>query len=345
MRGILGATIAVSLACALSAAPAQADDAVQCRFTDKRLTEISGLAYSQVYEDIVWTHNDSGGGPRLYALDVRTCDVVAVITMDGVPARDMEAIAAGVNAKGERVLWVGDIGDNTADRSTVSVYEVKEPRDLVSQRVRPVRYALHYSQPQDAEALIADPMKDQLWIISKGLIGGSVWAVPRPLWPGGSIGLRKIGDEGGFVTDAAMAPDGSRYAVRDYGEVRIYRGKPAGVLLATLPLPDQVQGEAVVWTPDGRALLIASESDTRLIRVDLPEEAWMRSAQATEATAAVDGASGGEASQGLSAAVGPVDRLGSLAVIALLAGLLVLAMATAVVVIAILIGRRRRHTA
>ena len=323
----------------LPAASAQAEDSELCRLSDKRLQEISGLAYSQLYDDIVWTHNDSGGGPRLYAIDTRTCETVAVLTMRGVPARDMEAIASGVNAIGERVLWVGDIGDNTASRSTVSIYEVREPRQLVSQRVTPKRYEVRYSQPQDAEALIADPETDQLWIISKGVLGGSVWEVPGPLWPGTVPGLRKIGEEEGFVTDAAMAPDGSRYAVRDYSEVRIYKGRPAGELITRMPLPDQVQGEAVTWTPDGRALLIASESDARLIRVELPQEAWMRSAQPPADGSAAD--ADPPPGNPLNAAVGPVDRLGTLAVIALIAGGSVFFLASVIVVIAVLVRGRR----
>ena len=333
------AIVAALLFLLLPAASAHAEDSEVCRLSDNRLQEISGLAYSQLYDDIVWTHNDSGGGPRLYAIDTRTCETVAVLTMRGVPARDMEAIASGVNAIGERVLWVGDIGDNTASRTTVSIYEVREPRQLVSQRVTPKRYEVRYSQPQDAEALIAGPESDQLWIISKGVLGGSVWEVPSPLWPGKVPGLRKIGEEEGFVTDAAMAPDGSRYAVRDYSEVRIYKGRPAGELIARMPLPDQVQGEAVTWTPDGRALLIASESDNRLIRVELPQEAWMRSAQPPPAGSGPDAEP--PPANPLNAAVGPVDRLGTLAVIALIAGGSVFFLASVIVVIAVIVRGRR----
>jgi hypothetical protein len=39
-----------------------------------------------------------------------------------------------------------------------------------------------------------------------------------------------------------------------------------------IDLPVQPQGEAITWTSDGRALLIASERDDRLIRVEVPNE-------------------------------------------------------------------------
>jgi hypothetical protein len=248
----------------------------------------------------------------------------------------MEAIAAGVDARGRHVLWVGDTGDNQAVRSTVSVYELPEPEELRNRSVTPTRYSLRYSRPQDAEALIADPDEDQLWLISKGILGGSVWEVPRPMRSGDVRGLRKIGQEGGLVTDAAMAPDGSRYAVRDYTEVRIYEGKPVGELIARMPLPDQVQGEAMTWAPDGRSLLVASESDDRLLRVDLPEEAWMHSAlpqpavtedAAPDVAPTPDATTPGDATGAAPSpapvanpVLEPVDRVGGLAVMALAIG-------------------------
>ena len=332
---LLCATALIPLAIAPNALAADTD---LCRISDKRLTEISGLAFSPTHDGIIWTHNDSGGGPKLYALDADTCETVAVLTLRGVPAKDIEAIAAGVNVLGERVLWVADIGDNTAARSSVWIYEVREPRNLRSTTVNVTRYPLKYSTPQDAEALIADPQVDQLWIVSKGLVGGSVFAVPRPMWPAGATSVRKVGEEQGFVTDAAMAPDGTRYAVRDYTEARIYRGKPPGELITSVTLPAQVQGEALTWAPDGRALIVASESDDRLLRVDLPPETWMRSAANDEPDVPEPIETAGASP--VNAAVIPADRMGTLAVVALAAGGGVFVLACLVVTIVLVVRRR-----
>lgn len=357
---IAALTLLASVMMALPAPAASADDSatsdasVLCRFDDKRLAEISGLALSNRHEGIIWAHSDSGGGPRIYALDIATCEVEAVLTMRGVPARDMEAMAAGVNAIGERVLWVGDIGDNTGDRSSVSLYEVKEPSTLESRSVSATRYRVKYSRPQDAEALVADPSTQRLWIITKGLLGGSVWQLPVPFRPGPTIRLDKVGDEEGFVTDAAMAPDGSMYVVRDYTEARVYRGQPPGRLVARLPLPEQVQGEAVTWAADGRSLIVASESDDRLLGVGLPEKAWMVSARpkdvAAGSTAEVasgvgtESGSTGQGTNALSSAVVPADRVGSLAVVALAAGAVAFTAATLIVIGATLWRSRRGRT-
>ena len=335
MAAWVGCLAAVSV---VHAPAALADDTVLCRTSDPRLTEISGLAYSNAHEGIIWTHNDSGGGPKLYALDAGTCETVAVLKIRGMEAKDIEAIAAGVNVRGERVLWVADIGDNTASRRSVSIYEVREPQELRSDTVNATRYSLRYSTAQDAEALVADPQTDRLWLVSKGLIGGSLFAVPRPLWPRGVTTVRKVGEEQGFVTDAAMAPDGTRYAIRDYTEARIYRGRPPGTLVASVPLPEQIQGEAMTWTPDGQALVVASESDDRLLRVDVPAEARVSENRPVDSsTSAPDDTT---LTTPLNAAVRPADRVGALAVVALAVGAGVFAVACLVVFVVALVRRR-----
>ena len=62
--------------------------------------------------------------------------------------------------------------------------------------------------------------------------------------------------------------------LRDYLDVHFFQGPPPGRKIATLPMPAQPQGEAVTWTPDGSALLTASEGDNRILRVEIPW--WVR---------------------------------------------------------------------
>ena len=49
-----------------------------------------------------------------------------------------------------------------------------------------------------------------------------------------------------------------------------FAGLPPGRDPRTVYLPMQPQGEAMTWTPDGSALLVAGERDDRLLRVELP---------------------------------------------------------------------------
>jgi len=265
--GAGGALLAVTLPA--TAAPAMASDSTTlCTFDDTRLTEISGLTHSLSHEDVLWMHNDSGDGPRLYALNAATCDVIATVRITGVKAIDFEAIGSGVDERGRSVLWVADIGDNTSERKGVTLHRIVEPSDLRDQKVTADSYSVRYDSPADAEAIIVGD--DALWIVTKGLASGSVLRFPLPLVD--KARAESVGTEEGLVTDAAIAPDGEHYVVRDYTEARIYAGPPPGTLIARLPLPEQVQGEAITWAPDGTGLDIASESDNRIIRVALPAE-------------------------------------------------------------------------
>ena len=326
MREFVGASLALLIAGAAaiaSATAAHAESTELCRFDGTRLAEISGLAYSTLHEGIVWAHNDSGGGPRLYALDIESCEIRAVLRVRGITASDPEALAAGTSATGAPALWWGDIGDNTSSRGFVEVHEIPEPADLRNARVSATTYRVRLEDRQDAEALLADG--DRLWLIGKGLIQGNVWALPYPLRADRQVRARIVGTEEGLVTDAAMRPGGG-YAVRDYSEVRIYSGSPPGILEARMPLPEQVQGEAMTWTPDGTALIVASEGDDRLLLVPVegPPPTPSPSGSPTQAAATPAAAGPSATSESspspVAAALEPVDRVGSLAVLALAIG-------------------------
>jgi hypothetical protein len=75
----------------LGAAPVNAAaEGVVCRFTDKRFTEISGLATSHRHPGVLYLHNDSGDGPYIYAVDASTCQTLATLTVRGIDPRDAE---------------------------------------------------------------------------------------------------------------------------------------------------------------------------------------------------------------------------------------------------------------
>ncbi len=354
MRVALAAVIAVL---GVPVGTAHAEVSELCRFDGKRLSEISGIATSAVHEGVVWAHNDSGGGPKLYALDSGTCEIRATINVRGTEARDPEAIAIGTGTTGAPVIWWGDIGDNTGARRYIEIHEIPEPRQLMDATVTPTTYRVRLDEPQDAEALLADG--DRLWMIGKGLLGGTIWRLPTPLRSGEINRARAIGTEDALVTDAATRPGGG-YAVRDYSEVRIYAGLPPGELIERMPLPEQVQGEAMTWTTDGTGLIVASEGDDRLLLVPVespvevvtpmpsgPPDATIRS-EAMEAVPTPGAATSAPAEASMKPgspspvadALEPVDRVGSLAVIALIIGAAVFIVSAAAVP---LVARARGH--
>ena len=80
----------------------------------EEVKETSGLFF---HNGRLWTHNDSGGKPILYALDTTTFEVVQRITLDKVKNKDWEDVCTD----GENV-FVGDFGNNKGNRKDLRIY-------------------------------------------------------------------------------------------------------------------------------------------------------------------------------------------------------------------------------
>ena len=277
LAGALGLGIGWGGGADASAAPrgVPAAERLLCEFDSAELAEVSGLATSIRHPGIVWATNDSGGGPYLYAIDTDDCRIRATLRLLDTPARDHEALATGRDARGRAVIWVGDIGDNRGTWPYARIHKVVEPRALRDRDVEVTTYRFTYPDgPVDAEALMAAPDREQLWVISKEDGVGAEFALPSPMSPAQEpMVATRVGPARSQITDAAMAPDGTRYVVRDYLSAEVFSGEPPGAAQARFRLPLQPQGESVTWTADGRSLLVASERSGALIEVDVPRTA------------------------------------------------------------------------
>jgi len=243
------------------------------RIRDERISESSGLAVSPTHKGIVYTHNDSGNGPQVYAIgpDGRTR---ATFTIGNAEARDWEAIAASTDrATGRGVLWIADIGDNLDGAwPDVSVYKVAEPRTMKDATLRATRYRFRYADgPRNAEGVMVDPRTGRLYVVSKEFSGG-VYAAPAKLRTDRVNVLRRVGPAPLMATDAAYAPDGSSFVIRTYFSASVYRSP--GKLIAHVTMPPLRQAESIAYTADGTALLTGSEGENSPVyRVPLPAAA------------------------------------------------------------------------
>ena len=277
VRVLVAAAAVLLLALGGPVGSAAADDPgtphVVCRFSDPRLVEISGITWSRRHPGVYWLHNDSGRGPYLYAVDGTTCRTLARIRIGNIGARDIEAIATGTDPNGRPVLWVGDIGDNRDSWPSVRLHAVVEPARLVDQQVDAVTYRFTYADiPHNAEGIIASPDRAKVWVVTKQLAAGSVWQVP--LSTSKVTRAVAVGDVGGLTTDAAMSRDGRHYVVRDYLSAYLFDAPVSGRTLSQptrVELPFELQGEAVTFAPDDRALLVAGEREDALWWVPLTE--------------------------------------------------------------------------
>ena len=268
-----------------SGSTASTAPAVDRVVTDPRITEASGLVSSVRHAGVVWTHQDSGHPAQVFAVDPRGA-TVAVVSLRGVQPTDWESMAMTRDAAGRWMLAMGDIGDNAARRPEVRVLLVREPNVLRDVRLR-VQRTLRLQYPQgaaDAETLVADPRTQRLYIVTKGLLGGDMYAVPPQAWPGGTDAtaqsrvwpLSPVAHvDMSAVTDGAFLPDG-RLVLRNYGSMTVFEdpAKAAGGTLvpeSTVVLPEEPQGESVALGPGGTSLLVGSEGPRQpLMRLTMP---------------------------------------------------------------------------
>lgn len=288
------AVVLAAVIVAATAAPATAAYApgeLLYTFRDTAIVESSGVASSAASDAVLFTHNDSGDGPRFFAVGTlgRT---LATFQVSGARAVDWEDMAAGPGSAGGRALYLGDIGDNPRARPFISVFEVPEPAvdtgsTGVFATVAPTaEYVLLYADgPRDAETLLVDPRDGSLAIVSKESSGRSGVYVARapfetlpmllvlersatirfdllgsPTPPGGNPTSRLLS------TGGDVAPDASRFAVRTYLEAFEWTIPAAGTLADAVSapplrvaLPATQQGEALGYTRDGVSLVATSE--------------------------------------------------------------------------------------
>ncbi|MEU5163719.1 WD40 repeat domain-containing protein [Streptomyces sp. NPDC020875] len=264
VRRVGGALAALSLALPVlvlaAAGPAVADGPDSTfSFQDDRITESSGLAASRKHPGIYWTHNDQDE-PRVFAVDSRTGETVATITLKGVgKPRDMEAVSVGPDGR----VYVGDIGDNlNGTWPHVWIYAFPEPAELRDATVKATQYTVVYEDgARDAEALMVHPKTGRVYIASKSQDGSGLYEAPKTLSASGKNVFRRIADDLPWVTDGAFSPDGTRLVLRTYLSARGYEWKPEGRLGGDdrVKAPIQRQSEGVSYTLDGSALMFGSE--------------------------------------------------------------------------------------
>ncbi len=253
-----------------------------------RLSELSGVAPSR-QPGILWTHNDSGHDPILFAVDSTGRDLGGW-RITGAVNRDWEDMTAGpcTTAPG-RCLYMGDIGDNQRRRPSIVIYRVaeppaptgdSEPLPLLDSIV--LRYP---GGPRNAEGIALTP-DGRLLVAAKDLRGpallfeapaGAREAVLAPLC---TLALRVEPFTGRLVTGLAVSPDGRFIVARTYVSIHLFRTDrrctpltpPAGLVIPVV----ESQGEGIAFASPDRLVLVSERGElnhaimTRLRLAGLP---------------------------------------------------------------------------
>jgi hypothetical protein len=258
-RLVLGLTaVPFVVAALLPGSPVAGDEVF--RFEDPAILESSGLA---VVDGLFATTNDSGDSGRVFAVDPASGATVGVTAWSAEPV-DVEALAPA----GDGEVWVGDIGDNLAERASVSVSRVPVQRGTVDVDVP--SYELVFPEgARDAESLLTDPATGRLYVVSKGVLGGALYAAPPRLSPRKPNRLEEVGPVLGIATDAAFFPDGRHLVVRSYSEAAVYSW-PDLEEVGRFGLPSQEQGEGIAVDGDGTVYASSEGVRAPVLRISLP---------------------------------------------------------------------------
>jgi hypothetical protein len=149
----------------------------------ERASEISGLAVSPRTPGLLWSINDSGDGPFLYALGEDGSDR-GTVRVRGAQNIDWEDLAA-FELDGKSYLLIADVGDNLSWRPAVTLYVVEEPvlqgaRFGEQAQVDPIWILRARLQggPADCEAVAVDARARRILLLSKRTVPPVLYSLP-----------------------------------------------------------------------------------------------------------------------------------------------------------------------
>ena len=232
-------------------------------FKDSRIRESSGLAPSARHDGVLYTHNDAGNDPVVFAVG-SDGETRAALNLEGAPSSDWEDIAVTADSR----VWVADLGGNLEGRDSGSVVVFEEPTKLQDGAPDWISYDFTYPDgPHNAEAILVNPKTFRLYVVTKGPPGESaVYVAPRKLSKIARNPLRRLTTTPPNITAGAFASDGSgRFALRNYRRAYIYDRwdeEPVEIDLPRIPM-----GESLAMLANGELLIGSEGPNSEVIRV------------------------------------------------------------------------------
>ncbi|MBC8032959.1 MAG: hypothetical protein H7Y03_02355 [Chitinophagaceae bacterium] len=246
--------------------------------------ETSGVAASFINKGLLYIHNDSGDTSRFFlmAIDGTIKAIVGFKGESHLPTgvADAEDIATGPGPlPGKHYVYLGDIGDNQAQRKHITIYRVQEPAlkpsgETVTLNASAEPLYLRYPDgARDAETLMIDPVAKLICLVSKREDSVKFYTCPLEYKSGDTVLLTKRATLffpgialAKQITAGDISQDGSRVILKSYSKVYYWKRKakePVWELLNTTPVefPYKIepQGESIGFILDGSGYFTISE--------------------------------------------------------------------------------------
>ena len=258
------------------------------RVSSDPIKEASGLASSRLNADILYTHNDRGDDPQIFA--IRTDGThIATLTLESALHVDYEDIAVGTGPlPNTSFIYIGDIGNNLfkdEPRDNIVIYRLQEPlidanadkRNFpLSMNAEVDALTLAYpDRAHDAETLLLDPFDSRLYVITKRDGNNFIYRTPQ-VWGAGDasqtleyVGRMQTADD---ASGGEISVDGTEILIRNRGKIFYFtRDDPSSSDLASvlaqpgeiLPYEQELQGESVAFATDGQGYFTLSEAKSQ----------------------------------------------------------------------------------
>jgi hypothetical protein len=253
------------------------------RIQSPEINESSGLSASEC-QDVLWTHNDAGNEPVIFAM-ASNGGHLGAWRVENSKNIDWESIATYRDPGGKCHLLIGDFGDNDENRRDLVIYRVPEPEvstetasataktPLRTQPAEVMRFA-YPDGPKNAETILVQPKTGDVYVLTKNKRGPSeVHKLKQEFGSDAVVTTQRVAQLSvpsrpeGLLTGGSISPDGTRVMVCDvkngYEYVLpsgaadfdlVWKQKPMVVNLGS-----RKQGEGVSYGRDGLTLYASSE--------------------------------------------------------------------------------------
>ncbi len=266
-------------------------------FENISIRESSGLTASCRQPGVLWTMNDSGSPPLLYAVGPEGRDL-GTVRVKGAVNRDWEDLAS-FRMNQTAYLLIADVGDNRARYGTYTLYLVEEPSletPLPAGATVPIHRRINFVYPdgaRDCEAVAVDPQSRQVLLLSKRTQPPYLYSLPLVPKKSGRLTARRLGPvpeiPGPTLSDQAfhgeyasqptamdIAADGRFAVVLTYKSAYLFPKTPQEPWQKALsrapqriPIPLLRQAEGICFGYDGQTLFLSSEGNPGpLLRVE-----------------------------------------------------------------------------
>jgi hypothetical protein len=242
----------------------------------KNVNESSGVI---LFEECLWTFNDSRGEPEIYKIDKNTGKVIKTVRIKNVENHDWEDIT-----QDDDCIYVGDFGNNKGNRKDLAIYKILKKDIKMGNMVEVEAEIISFSYDDqesfavkwhsnnfDCESVIS--FGDSLMIFSKDWADYKTRMYKLPKTAGKfKINAIAAFDAGGLVTGADYNSSSENLVLVGYNDyipfVFLFKGFDGNgfnaeeVYRINFPDMKDSQTEGVVWFDDENVIITCEDTRT-----------------------------------------------------------------------------------